>query len=335
MIVSSDLLIKSTLNLIIQEMRNNSWLLDDVFSDVLSDPYLADTYGKKEIDTAKSWLKNNNIGIFMNLRLDGIQYPCITLALNSSSENNSEARLADQTTETETLDPSKINKPIPYIIKPFVPLSYIEGVVKVPLDIDTSYVSPGMLIVDPDTGKAWEIESLAVDNGIKIKNSPSLEISKLGVLPQYREWKARREAIRINEEWTIGLHNHGEPGPLIHFHSIILYGLLRYRETLLEARGFRLSTLRSSDFVSRQNIEEGADNIYSRYITISGLLEHSFLKSPKRVIESIVAKNPENLQESGIQICSNLKTKDDVDKTQESWVTVEAPYNKKRSITME
>ena len=48
--------------------------------------------------------------------------------------------------------------------------------------------------------------------------------------------------------------------------------------------------------VRNQNWESIGENVYSRFITISGQVENTWVKAPKRIIESINLKNtePEN-----------------------------------------
>ena len=74
-----------------------------------------------KIDRCKEWFKNNKIEVLLRYRLDKDEFPCVTIALNSSSEIEDMRHLADTSTESVVLMPSDINKPINYIVKPFVP----------------------------------------------------------------------------------------------------------------------------------------------------------------------------------------------------------------------
>ena len=154
-----DVVIKEAIDLGLDDLRKNPWLIEDIFSDFIENPILAQKYGMKEIENAKNFLKNNKIHIFMAHRLDKEEMPCITIALGDSTEDKSLATLADQSADIEDLDPEDIGKPIQYIIKPFEVVSYnsATGVVVIPKDDNFQYINEGMLLVDSSTGNAWVI----------------------------------------------------------------------------------------------------------------------------------------------------------------------------------
>jgi hypothetical protein len=321
------------IKLALEEMRKNPWILEDVFSQFLEDQYLSE-YGAKEVARAKEWLLNNKIEVLHKYRLDSQSYPCITIAMGESNEDDAQATLADLSTEVVELTPEEINKPIPYVIKPFIPTSYTNGVLIAPFNLDD--VSPGMLIVDPDTGNAWEIIELVGADGIRIKDAPAISADKLGVIPQYRVYRARRERASFRESYQIGCHVHGDPTQVLWLWSIVLYAILRYRETLLEARCFKISSVRSTDMVRDDATDAGGENIYKRFIMLSGLVENSWLKSPKRIIEIAKIKDPDGIT-AGVKVMSNTEVPVEiVDPEQDdNWVTVkEGKPSKKRSITM-
>jgi len=314
-------------------MRANIWLLDDVFSDLLEDPYLAE-YGAKEIARAKEWLLNNKIEVLHKYRTDSQDYPCVTIGLAPSEEDDRESTLSDQTPFVEELTPEQIGKPIPYVVKPFTPESYVAGVLTASFDLDN--VSPGMLVVNPETGEAWEIAELSGAKGLIIKDAPTINAQKLGVIPQYRVYRARREAARFRETYQIGCHVHGDPNQLLWLWSIVLYGLLRYRETMFNGRCFKLSSLKSTDIMREDAFDQGGENIYKRYIFLSGLVEQSWLKSPKRVIEIARLKDADGIS-TGVKILTNIDTPiEAVDpESNDTWSTIpETKSSKKKSLTM-
>jgi len=67
------------------------------------------------------------------------------------------------------------------------------------------------------------------------------------------------------------------------------------------------------------------ENIYSRWITLSGQVEESWVKTPKRFIEAIDLNDPDRDEgvvfKSGIKILSNKNTQTEED--DEVWVTIE------------
>lgn len=286
MIRQSDLLIKSTIELILQDMRDNLYLLDDVFSDLLNDPYLAPIYSK-DVQNAKEWLKNNDIKVLLRLRNDPQEFPCVTISLGSDNEDESKSTLSDQTVDSQEFESATIGKSIGYIIKPFTPTGYDQaaGVLEAPTDTDLSLVNPGMVLVDSETGTGYEILGLGGTNGIQIQPNTSLSLSKAGVLPKNMKWKARIEGSYFKQQFTIGCHVSDDPATLIWLHSIILYGLLRHRE-LFTSRCFNLSSVSSSDLDRNRSFAPTTDNVFSRFITLQAHTQHTWLKSPKRYIEA-------------------------------------------------
>jgi len=332
-IFQGDVKIRTAINLILEEMRKSPWLLDDVFSELLEDPYLAE-YGAKEIANAKQWFLNNKISVLHKYRLDNQDYPCVTIAMAPSEEDDRESTMGDLTPFVEELTPEQIAKPIPYIVKPFIPASYVDGLLTAPEDLVN--VTPGMMIVDPATGDAWVIAELDGNRGLKIEGAPTIAAQKIGIIPQYRHYRARREAARFRETYNIGCHVHGDPNQLIWLWSIVLYGLLRYRESMFNGRCFKLSSLKSSDILRDEAFQEAGENVYKRYIILSGLVEQSWLKSPKRVIEIANLGNVEKA-EPGVNILVNTETpRDAVDpERDDTWLTTkEKKSSGKRSLTM-
>ena len=64
-IFQGDVIIKTMIDLGIEEMRKNEWLLDHAFESLKSVPYVSDKYGQAGIDAAKEWFRNNKIDVYM------------------------------------------------------------------------------------------------------------------------------------------------------------------------------------------------------------------------------------------------------------------------------
>jgi hypothetical protein len=326
MIFAGDVIIAEAIRQGLEDMRKNLWLLDDVFANFTKEPALKDKYGQKEIDAAKDWFLNNKIEVNLRYRNDKDQFPCVTIALGSSSEKEEMKHLGDLSTEVETLMPNQIGKPIPYIVKPFIPISYDQttGVLTVPDSVSMRGVRSGQILVDPDTGNGYIIQEV-VSNGIKLEPNLKISLTRAGIVPQYQIYKARREHTFFQETYSIGCHVHGDPAPLLWLHAIVLYTILRYRESLLEGRQFAQSSVSSSDLVQNPNFEgPGGENVFSRYITLTGQVENSWLKTPFRIIEAVEI-NEENEEgfRSGIKILSNLDSPESLDTEDDIWTTID------------
>lgn len=283
-----DVFFRRIIELTLQDIRENDWLLDDILSDFVLDPMLSGIYGQKEIDNAKKWLQNNEISIFLPHRMDVEKMPCVTIGIGSNVEDRSLARLADQTECVETFEASDIGKTIQYVEQPFTIVSYDQptGFIETPSTVNLAILRPGMVVVDPTTGGGYVIAKV-VANGLHIAEGADLTATQVGVLPQYRIYRARREIATFQERVTIGCHVHGDPNALLWLYSIMMYGLLRYREGALESRNFQLSNIETTDMVRNSNWENIGENVYSRFITITGQVENTWVKAPKRIIESV------------------------------------------------
>lgn len=307
-------------------MRKNPYLIDDMLSSLTSIPYLANKFGLKQVKACKEWLANNQIDIYMYKRKDRDRYPCITIEMGNSNEKIEMKHLADESSETVTLVPNQIGKPIPYVVKPFTPVGYdpSAGTVEVGVDTDISTVVAGQILVDPSNGNGYQIlevlgKNLFIQPGLIIKSS------QFGIVPQFQYYTARVGHIFTQDTYNIGCHGNGDPQTTLWLWSIALYGILRYKETLFEALGFTESYVQNNNpDLNEAFSTPGGEEVWSRYITITGQVEQTFLKSPRRLLESIVLR--ENLPdgfEGGIKIMSNLDSPAILDPEEETWLTVD------------
>lgn len=326
-IFQSDLTIKAAIELGIEDIRNNIWLIDDILGDAINNPYLKDKYGQKQIDACKEWFLNNQIDVYMVDRKDRDRLPCITVTLGTSQEKNEMKHMADQSTESLILLPQQINKPIGYVVKPFTPVSYDMNTGEVVVPAGTANleaVAPGMILVDPATGNGFVIEDVSPD-GVIVGDNLAVPNSPLGIVPQHQFYKARVEHTFFQETYNIGCHAHGDPQTVLWLHSIVLYSLLRYREGLLEANGFTESSLSSSDLTPNPAFTgPSGEEAWSRFISLTGQVENSWIKTPRRFIESTALREKvSNGYLGGIKILSNGPTPDVINESNENWYAVE------------
>jgi hypothetical protein len=325
-IFQSDLTIKTAIELGIDDLRKNPWLVDDILSDAVTNVYLKDKYGQKQVDSAKEWFKNNQIDIYMRQREDKDRLPCVTISLGSSQEKEQMKTMGDSSTETIILLPNVIGKPIPYIVKPFVPDSYDPSTGEVGVNEkipNIDQVSIGMILVNPANGQGFIIQDI-IQGALVIEAGIDIEMTtQFAVVPKFQYYEARVEHTFFQETYNIGCHAHGDPQALLWLHSVVLYSILRYRESLFEANGFAECVVSSSDMVEDPNYTgPGGEKAFSRYITLTGQVENSWIKSPRRFIETVALK--EKVGKGflgGIKILSNSDTPPFVDKTQETWYT--------------
>lgn len=288
-IFQTDVVFRRIIELILQEIKAHPYVIQDCLSDFVTNDMLS-TYGQKEIDNAIKWFKNTEIPVLLPHRMDFEKMPCITLETGSSVERKDLSRLGDLTSEVETYETKDIGKTIAYIVSPFAYTSYDQptGKFVTPASVDLSIVEAGMVVIDPSTGTGYVIASK--DNtGFFIAAGTAFSASEIGILPQYRYFQARREISTFQETINIGLHVHGDPSSLLWLHSLIVYNLMRYREGLLDTNNFQISNINSSELIRSEEFSGIGENGYSRFITISGQVENTWIKAPKRIIETVGA----------------------------------------------
>lgn len=300
-VFQGDVFFRRIIELTLDDIRDNEWLLDDILSDFVTDPMLSMVYGRGEIDNAKKWFRDNEVSIMLPHRMDMEKMPCITISIGSNAEDKSLSRLGDLTPYIDTYSSSEVGRPINYIEQPFEFISYDQatGFIETPESVDLVQLRQGMVVVDPNNGNGYVISKI-VANGIHIAPGINLNTNEVGIIPEYVIYKARREMATFQERVTLGCHVHGDPNALLWLYSIMMYGLLRYREGALESRNFQLSNIETSDMIRNGAWENIGENVYSRFITITGQVENTWIKAPKRIIESVNLRGTEEV--SGVTI---------------------------------
>jgi hypothetical protein len=321
-----DVVIKTAIELAIEDIKKNDWLIDDIFSDFIDNPILKQKYGQKEIERAREFILNNKINFYMKHRIDSEDFPAITISMGNSDEDKSLATLGDNSICVEDLSPDDIGKPIQFIVKPFQVVNYdeVSGIVEVPENLEGfQYVGAGMVAIDPETGNGYIIDGLIDDTKFKIAAGSVLNVNELAIIPQYQMYRARRERITNQEQYNIGCHAHGDPSTLLFLFYLTKYALLRYREGLFEYNNFQLGTLQCTDMIKNEAFQ--ADNVYSRFIILAGQTEEDWIKSPFRVWEAIeFIEKGEAMDATGIKICSNEDTIEGSEEAENDlWVTVD------------
>ena len=327
-IFQGDIIIKTAIDLVIEDMRKNSWLIDHMLEDLAISPYLAEKYGQKQIDACKEWIANNQIDVYMRLRDDKDRTPFVSITMGSSNEKSDMKTEGDLSPYTKALYPNKIGRPIPYVVKPFVPTDYneITGELSVPDDVDLSKVGANMILVNPANGSGYVIKGIA-STGLFIEPNQVVNATEMGIVPQFQFYEARIERSFFEETYNIECHAHGDPQTLMWLWSIVLTGLLRYRQSLLEANGFAESVIQSGPPGLNESMStEGGEKVYSRQIILTGQVQNTWIKAPHRVIETIGIKKVDcDNYVGGIRILSNLNSPSFIDPSQQLWTTDNDP----------
>lgn len=324
-IFQGDIIILTAIQLGIEDMRKNEWLIDHLLQDLTSSVYLRQKYGQKQIDALKEWFRNNQIDIYMRPRDDRDRLPCITIEMGPSNEKAEMKHLGDLSPHKTTLIPNQIGKPIPYVIKPFIPTGYNEttGELSIPDTIDLVPVSAGMILVNPDSGFGFKILGLGV-NSVFVQPNQSIASTQFGILPSHQYYQARVKHSFFEETYAIKCHAHGDIQNTLFLWSLVKYNILRYRQSLLEANGFAESSVSSgSPGLNAEWSTEGGEKAYTRGMTLSGQVQNTWIDEPHRYIETIALREKEECEYvGGIKIISNLNSPDFIAETPQMWTTV-------------
>jgi hypothetical protein len=296
-VFSTDILIKSMLEAAILDLRANPWILDDVFSGLACDPLASTDYGQKEVQSAKDWFLTQDIPVLLQWRVsDDPPIPCISVAYTGGSELTDRTLLADYGKEEDFAPQDSVIGTLKVYPK-VTPSSYdpITGFVTLPDGLTTAQIAIGQFFVSSVSGNSYEIRRIEGDTIFSIDPETYDDFTDAYIAPASHFWNLDREQSFLREAYSIGIHCQNNPGQTIWLWQIITYALFRYKEAYLEGRGFTLSTVSFSPLERNENFK--AQNIYSKYIEVSGQIEVSWIKyiAPKLAKvngEVIIADGP-------------------------------------------
>jgi hypothetical protein len=293
----SDVAIKTAIELTLEDMRKSPWLLDDIFSDFTKNPYLQKKY-QTQIKNVKDWFCNNKIYVEMGYVTDGVQLPRISIVLGDQKEAEPMKTMGDASVDSVMLLPTTINQPIPFVVKPFTPVSYDapSGALEVPDGLKGfNKVVSGQIVVNISSGKGFIIDDLMGDT-ILLAPGSVIGSGQLAVVPKFGYYEAKIEHTWLNSSYQIICTAMGDAQTLIWLHDIVLYGLFRYRQGLIEDLGLYESLINSGPLTNNPDMTDNGQIAWERTITISGKTEATFIKAPHRLVEDaeMLDNNPDN-----------------------------------------
>jgi hypothetical protein len=306
-----DLRIKAAVELGLEDIKKNPWLLDDILGDTIANPYLRERYGS-QISSCKEWLANNRINILLSARDDKVEFPCITIELGTSNEKADMKHLGDLSVERVKLIPNDINKPIPFVVKPVAGSNvFATGIFTFSVPVNLTQVAPGMILVDPSTGTGYVIQSVVSANQVNLGPGYTLSAATYGIIPKYQHYEAIVGHTFMTEPYKI-VCNAMDQNTLLWLHSITVYSLLRYRQVLLEKDGYAESLISSSGMYPNADYSDSGQIIWSRDVNLTGQVENRWVMAPHRSIETVslgTGGGPSGLDDTytgGLKIISNL-----------------------------
>ena len=303
-IMQTDLVLRSAIIQGLKDLRAHPYLLTDIFSQCAQDSLLRDEFGYKEIERAKTWFLKTNIPVTMVYRLDTVEMPCISIALQASTERSPEDVLGDYSAAEELDGTQAFNQrdvtidPI-VVLGPFVPTSYdpATGIITLPQGFDTTFVVAGQFVVDTKSNVAYPIVDVLSDNTFSVAPKTVANFDSAIIIPRFQTLGITRERAIFTESYNIGCHVSGDPAELLWLHSIVVFCLLRYKEAFLDVRGITRTTISSTDMLRRSEYEP--QNIYSRYVSVQAVVEHNWISNVARKLEG-VSVNKIKIMDGGV-----------------------------------
>jgi hypothetical protein len=279
-IFQTDLIIQTSIEAMIKDLRKYPYLLDLVFASLAKDPIISKTSkGLGYIAEAKKWFLKTDIPVMVVPRIDDSKWPCITIELLESSEV--ENTLGDASAEGPTADALL---EWPNLSGPFVVVAYTPqtGVITLPTLTDVVLVE-GMFIVD-DTNIPQEIQQIISDTQVQI-NPVSATFNNAYIRGAKPLQIARVLSAAFRETYRIGVHVNSESDRLSELYSILIFALIRARKLFLEPRGIERSFLSSNDFRRDESLEN--ELVFTRFINFTGIVRHYVAQDLRPTIQSL------------------------------------------------
>lgn len=266
-IFQGDLIIRTAIMAALEDIRRNPYLLDYVFASLKYDDLTKKQYGAADIERAKAWFLKNRITVALALKLEPTQLPAISISLRESVEEN--PTLGDKHYKVSEDIPADSSFQWTNIAGPFDAVSYntTTGLITVPSEISENLsIFTGMLLV-LKTGETLEILDV-LEDGLVVAPDLDVDMSGMVIRAIPPSNVALLESVFSKETYLIGVHVQGEPIYALYLWSILKFALYRYKQAYLEARNFERSVMSSTDFA--QNEAMGVENVYSRWISLTG-----------------------------------------------------------------
>ena len=280
-IFPDDLIIKSTLEQGLKELRANQWELKLVFAALTIDPVTQSLYGEKERQRAIDWFNNTQIPVLWDLRVAADKIPAISYSIQSCEQT--EETLADAHYDMQEDRTAEWEAVTAKMQPDYVPAT---GLVTIPSESILGPITEGMHLVTK-TGQKYPILDVSSLTQFTIAKNQLVDLNDSYVMTGTPSLVSGIEGDRFKETLKIGCHVVGDPITLTYLHSIVFYILLKYRKTLLEARGFERSTISAGPYMRDPSFGDGAGNFFTRYINLIGTVTMTWAATQTKRIQTV------------------------------------------------
>lgn len=286
MIRASDLYFTRVVQLMLQDVRKNRFLINDIVCDVTSDPILKDLYGQKEVEKF-NLLVDKEIQVNVEHAIDMAKLPAIAIRVGGGSEDAS--RTGDALSDgyrKEEVDASTLGgafKSPRIILGPITPESYDYMTGKMVFSENTSLanVYDEMVVHDEINNKDYPIILVQDDATLFIEAGSRPNLTRMTIRGKSNTAINVRREYFTTEQVTF-ICAAVDPVEVLYLYQLLMYMIGRHRLNFFETKNFRTSTLNYSPIYKA--IEE-PNVVFARDITVNGTVEHSFIESTSRPID--------------------------------------------------
>ncbi len=268
--VPSDLLVVGAISEALEDMRRNPWLLDYCFNWFAADELTLKYYGDSEKQRAKDWFLKTKIWVTMSTRMDEPKFPLISVNLQSSIEDT--ATLGDVNYETiEDVEPTEISLTPQIVLGPFTPANFVSdtGVVTLPEGLTTETVFEGQVFVDSKSNTGYPILAIIDDTSFTIEEDVEANFINAYIAPIDSFYVASLQSCSFKQTYSIKCFAQNEPVYVTYLIAILRFILLRYKQTLLEGRGFDRSTIVTQGLYAANQILN-VERSFGQDVTLTG-----------------------------------------------------------------
>jgi hypothetical protein len=261
-IFQGDIIIRSAVVTALKELRENPSLIDDVLAGLPKDVLTSGRYGDKTIDQCKKWFLNTEIPVRLGLALAQLKSPIITIAMNQNAEE--QATIGDVNYEVGEADPTT-----------YTVLSNTASSLTVNEVIDAVVPSTGSFTVGT-TVRTYT----SVDRATKTFGGMTIVGTITPGTTVTFPWRRALESVQSRESYDITVMVEGEVEYLLFLYSLVLFGILRRKEDLLDARGYTRMTWQVG--VAGMLDPSLRENFFTRAIQLTGFVQHGWPKYDPR-----------------------------------------------------
>lgn len=276
-IVATDLVVRAALLAGIADIRANPDLIDSAFASLTLDSLTKDQYGAKDIESAKKWFLSNDIKVLMDYRLPVNDPHFLSISLVDSTEVENTLGDINAFAYEDYVDEWRP------LVRAFTPVTYSPstGIFELPEDVGDDLIDNStQMQIRTKRGHIYPVlESLDIYQ-IRLDEDINDDFCDCTIEAIYSKRIVPLESAGFRETVRIGVHAHGDPTFLTWGHALAVFILLRDREDFLEARGFERTKISSAPF--SKNEAMGAENMWSRFITVSGFVRQNWPKAPEQ-----------------------------------------------------